>query len=76
MNDQDLSKYLTHAQSIIDGLKIMLVSDDTTKILGKLDNIFMVFVLHDLSKEYNSIKDQTLTNTTIPIVEELIDRLI
>lgn len=76
MNDQDLSEYLTRAQSIIDGLKLMLVSDDIMKILGKLDNIFMVFVLHGLSKEYSSVKDQALTSTTIHMVEELIDHLV
>ncbi|KAI5398191.1 hypothetical protein KIW84_063832 [Lathyrus oleraceus] len=76
MNDQDLSEYLTSAQSTIDGLKLMLISDDITKILGKLDNMFMLFVLHGLSKEYSSVKEQVLTNTTIPTVEELIDRLV
>ncbi|XP_050890899.1 uncharacterized protein LOC127096364 [Lathyrus oleraceus] len=76
MNDQDLSEYLIRAQSTIDDLKLMLVSDDITKILGKLDNMLMVFVLHDLSKEYSSVKDQALTNITIPTVEELIDRLV
>lgn len=76
MDDQDLSEYLTCAQSSIDDLKLMLVSDDITKILGKLDNMLMVFVLHGLSKEYTSVKDQALTNTTIHTVEELIDRLV
>lgn len=70
MNDQDLSEYLTCAQSTIDDLKLMLISDDITKILDKLDNMFMVFVLHGLSKEYSSVKDQGLSNTTIPTVEE------
>lgn len=54
----------------------MMVSDNIMKILGRLNNMFMVFVLHDLSKEYSSVKGQALTNTTIPTVEELIDRLI
>ncbi|XP_050894398.1 uncharacterized protein LOC127101108 [Lathyrus oleraceus] len=76
MNGHDLLEYLTHAQSTINGLKLMLVSDDITKVLGKLDNMFMVFVLHSLPKEYSSVKDQALTNTTIPMVEELIDRLV
>ncbi|KAI5381827.1 hypothetical protein KIW84_040793 [Lathyrus oleraceus] len=76
MNDQDLSEYLTRAKSTIDGLKLMLVSDDITKILGKLDNMLMVFVLHGLSKKCSSVKDQAITNITIPTVEELIDRLV
>lgn len=53
MNDQDLFEYLTRAQCIINGLKLMLVSDDITKVLGKLGNMFMVFVLHGLPKEYS-----------------------
>lgn len=53
----------------------MMVSDDITKILGNLDNMFIVFILHGISKEYSSIKDQVLTNTTIHTVEELIDHL-
>src|SRR4051812_5225698 len=53
----------------------MMVSDDITKVL-ELDNMCMVFVLHALSNKYSSVKDQALTNTTISIVEELIDRLI
>lgn len=76
MIDQDLSKYNTHAQSTINGLKFMLVSDDITKVLGKLDNVFMVFVIRGLSKEYGSVKDHALTNTTIRTIEELIDRLV
>lgn len=48
--NQDLSKYLTRAHSSIDGLKLMLVSEDIMKVLGKLDNMFMVFAHHGLPK--------------------------
>ena len=75
MTDNDLSEYLARAQSTIDGLKLMLVDDDLKKLLEKLDNMFMVFILHGLPKEYAAIRDQALTNTSIPTVEELIDRL-
>ncbi|GAU10062.1 hypothetical protein TSUD_423020, partial [Trifolium subterraneum] len=75
MTDHDLSKYLARAQSTIDGLKLMLVNDDPKKVLEKLDNMFMVFILHGLPREYGAVRDQALTNTTIPTVEELIDRL-
>ena len=75
MTDNVLSEYLTRAQSTIDGLKLMLVGDDLKKVLEKLDNMFMVFILHGLPKEYATVKDQALTNITIPTVEELIDRL-
>jgi len=36
MTDNDLSEYLTRAQSTIDGLKLMLVGDDVKKVLEKL----------------------------------------
>lgn len=49
--------------------------DDVKKVLEKLDNMFTVFILHSLPKEYATVKDQALTNTTIPTVEEIIDRL-
>ncbi|KAK2418425.1 putative mitochondrial protein [Trifolium repens] len=75
MTDNDLSEYLARAQSTIDGLKLMLVSDDPKKVLEKLDNMFMVFILHGLPREYGAVRDQALTNTTIPTVENLIDRL-
>lgn len=65
MNDLDLLENLTRAQSTIDDLKLMLVSDDITKVLSKLDNMFMLFVLHGLSKEYSLVKDRALTNTTL-----------
>ncbi|GAU20878.1 hypothetical protein TSUD_120700 [Trifolium subterraneum] len=53
----------------------MLVNDDPKKVLEKLDNMFMVLILHGLPREYGAVRDQALTNTTIPTVEELIDRL-
>lgn len=51
MNDQDLLEYLTRAHSTIDSLKLMLVS-----ILRKLNNMFVVFILHSLCKEYSLVK--------------------
>nr|KYP52075.1 hypothetical protein KK1_025985 [Cajanus cajan] len=74
--DNDLPTYLNRAQSTIDELKLMLVSDDPQQILNKLDNMFMVFILQGLHKDYGSVRDQILTNPVIPTVEELIDRLI
>ncbi|XP_029125187.1 uncharacterized protein LOC109815938 isoform X2 [Cajanus cajan] len=76
MVDNDLPTYLNRAQSTIDELKLMLVSDDPQQILNKLDNMFMVFILQGLHKDYGSVRDQILTNPVIPTVEELIDRLI
>lgn len=54
----------------------MPISDDITKTLEKLDNMFIMFVLHGFPKEYSLVKYQALTNTTIPTVEELIVHLV
>jgi len=75
MTGNDLSKYLTRVVSTIDILKLMMVGDDLKKVFEKLDNMFMMFIPHCLTKEYDIVKHKALTNTTIPKVEELIDRL-
>lgn len=67
---------MTRAQCTIDDLKLVLASDDIMKVLGKLENIFMVFILHSIRKEYNSVKDQALRNIIIPTLEEMIDHLV
>lgn len=76
MTDLNLPSYLNKAQSTIVELKSMLVNDDLKKVLEKLDNMFMVFVLHGLHKDLESVRNQTLTNPNIPTAEELINRLL
>lgn len=75
MQDHDLTSYLNKAQSTIHQVKMHLTSDDSNKVLEKLDQMYMVFVLHGLHKDFDNVKNQVLTNPNIPTVDELIDRL-
>ncbi|XP_057430639.1 uncharacterized protein LOC130723554 isoform X1 [Lotus japonicus] len=76
MTDTDLPSYLKKAQSLCDEVKLMLEKDDVKEMKKKIDNLLMVLVLHGLHKDYESIRNQTLTNPGIPTVAELIGRLI
>ena len=76
MTDLDLPSYLNKAQSICEEIKLQLVNDDVQKMSDKLDNMLMVFVLHGLHKDFESVRNQTLTNSDIPTVEDLISRLL
>ncbi|XP_074590740.1 uncharacterized protein LOC141846603 [Curcuma longa] len=75
MQDHDLTSYLNKAQSTIHQVKMHLTYSDTNKVLEKLDQMYMVFVLHGLHKDFDNVKNQVLTNPNIPTVDELIDRL-
>lgn len=57
MTNQDLFDYLARAQSTIDVLKLMLVSDDLIlkQVLVKFGNMIMVFILHSVPKEHGKI---------------------
>lgn len=76
MQDHDLTSYLNKAQSTIHQVKMHLTYSDPSKVLEKLDQMYMVFVLHGLHKNFDSVKNQVLTNPNIPTVDELIDRLV
>ncbi|KAG6501800.1 hypothetical protein ZIOFF_041684 [Zingiber officinale] len=76
MQDHDLTSYLNKAQSTIHQVKMHLTYSDPNKVLEKLDQMYMVFVLHGLHKNFDSVKNQVLTNPNIPTVDELIDRLV
>lgn len=76
MTINDFHFYVIQAQPIVDELKLMLVFDDLQQVLNKLDNMFMIFILHNLHKAYGSVWDRTLTNPSIPTVGELINCLI
>lgn len=54
----------------------MLVSYNLKDVLAKLDNVFMVYILPGFPKDHGSVRDQSLTNNTIPMVEEFINPLI
>ena len=73
MTNNDLPTYLTMAQSTIDEVKLLLTGNDME---NKVDNMCMVFVLHGLHKDLESVRNQILTNPSVPTVENLMDRLL
>ena len=75
MTDHDLPSYLNKAQSTIEEIKLILTGDNLQSMLDKLDNLYMVFVLHGLHRDFESVRNQILTNAAVPKVEDLINRL-
>ena len=73
MTENDLPTYLTKSQSTIDEVKLLMTGDNME---NKLDNMCMVFVLHGLHKDLESVRNQILTNHSVPTVENLMDRLL
>lgn len=61
MTDHDLSSDLNRAQSTVEELKLMSVSDDLQKVFSKLENMFMVFVLHGIHNDFESVWNQNLS---------------
>jgi hypothetical protein len=76
MSDLNLSGYLNKAQSVCEEAKLMLLNQDAKKMAEKLDNMIMVFVLHGLHKKFEYVRNQTLTNSEVPMLEVLFDRLL
>lgn len=76
MTDHDLPAYLNKAQSTIEEVKMILTSDDLQNTQSKVDNMCMVFVLHGLHKDMESVRNQILTNPSVPTTVDLIDRLL
>ena len=52
MTDHDLPSYLNKAQSTIEEIKLILTNDNIQKTRDKLDNMYMVFVLDGLHKNW------------------------
>ena len=65
MMENDLPTYLTKAQSTIDEVKLLLTGNDME---NKIDNKCMVFILHGLHKNLESVRNQILTNHSVPTV--------
>lgn len=55
MFNLDLSAYLNKAQSVCEETKLMILNQDVKMMAAKLDNMLMVFVLHGLHKEFESV---------------------
>ena len=61
---------------MVSEFKLLVTNDDSKKMIEKLDNVCMIYVLHGLHKNYESVRSQILTAPDIPSTEKLIDRLI
>ncbi|CAH9069278.1 unnamed protein product [Cuscuta europaea] len=76
MSDHDLPSYVNKAQFIVEEVKVMLSETDLPKVFDKIDKMCMVFVLHRLHRDFDSVRNQILTNPNIPTAEDLIGRLL
>ena len=52
-----LPSYLSKVQSTIEEIKLRLTRDDLPKVLGKFDQMYKVFVLHGLYKDFESVRN-------------------
>jgi len=55
IEDHDLVSYLNKAQSTIQQMKTMLTDNDLQKVIDKIDQMRMVFVLHGLHKDFENV---------------------
>jgi len=53
-----------------------VTDNDPKKMLEKLDNVCMVYVLHGLHEKYESVRSNILSASDIPLEEDLIRYLI
>ena len=70
----NLPSYCSRVQSAIGALKTLIISDDQK--IRKLDNVCMVYVLHDLHKEFEFVHNQILMNPSVSTSEEFMGRLL
>ena len=73
--DHDMVAYVSKAQSIVE-LKLSLETDKLEDIKMKLDNLYMVIVLHGMHLHFDHIRDQVLTGQEVPSLKNLITRLL
>jgi len=55
MVDDDISSYVNRAQSEIDEYKSLVTSDQVSKMVEKIDNVCMLYILHELHKNFESV---------------------
>lgn len=76
MSDNNIKPYVNQAQTVVNELKLLVTSDDTKKMIEKLDNVCMINVLHGLHKNYEPVQSHFLISLKIPSIKNLINRLI
>lgn len=75
MTEDDIKTYANKAQSAVTEFKLLVTDNDPKKMLEKLDNVCMVYVLHGLHEKYESVRSNILSASDIPSAEDLIRRL-
>lgn len=76
MTEDNIMSYANRAQSAVNEFKTLMTDKDPKKMIEKLDNVCMIFVLHGLQKNYESVRSQVLAAPDIPSTESLITRLV
>ena len=75
MTKDNITTYANKAQPAVTEFKLLVIDDDPKKMLEKLDNVCMVYVLHGLHEKYESTRSNILSTSDIPSAEDLIRRL-
>jgi NADH:ubiquinone oxidoreductase subunit 4 (subunit M) len=55
MTEDNITTYANKAQSAVTEFKLLVTDNDPKKMLEKLDNVCMVYVLHGLHENYESV---------------------
>jgi len=74
MTEDDIKTYANKAQSAVTEFKLLVTDDDPKKMLEKLDNVCMVYILHGLHEKYESVRSNIFSASDIPSAEDLIRR--
>ncbi|KAL1346432.1 hypothetical protein AAHE18_08G188900 [Arachis hypogaea] len=77
--DKDMTNLVTQADAFVVELKLILQADMLENVKTKLDNLYMVLVLCAIlqcTRNSTIIRDQILTDQTVPNMEDLITHLL
>jgi len=75
MTEDNITTYANKAQLVVTEFKLLVTDNDPKKMLEKLDNVCMVYVFHGLHEKYESVRNNILSASDIPLAEDLIRRL-
>lgn len=70
---EDIMPYANQAQTGLNEFQLLVNSEDSKKMIEKLDNVCMIYVLH---KNYESVSSHSLIAPEITSTENLISHMI
>ena len=70
--DHDMATFVTKARSAVEELKMFLEASTLKGIIAKLDNMYVVLVLHAMHPDFKHVRDQILTAEEVLSMENLI----